>query len=166
MRTQFRFALAALLLGAPAAAATCANYAETVGQTLIDTPSGLKIISTAKVTVPVDDTDLYLDALTEATMEAKSSIASFLNEEVSKTCETSRSISSLVRITSEGKSVDVEKVKSTLCSLKSSASALLRGVVTLGSCYTPGKYVLVTVGIKPETISVTTTSLSAEKILQ
>ena len=49
--------------------------------------------------------------------------------------------------------VDVRKVKTIVCSLRNSTVALLRGVVTLGSCYTPGEYVRVTVGIKPETIA-------------
>ncbi len=37
-------------------------------------------------------------------------------------------------------------------SLRNSAQALLRGVVTLGSCYTKGRELRVTVGLKPETI--------------
>ena len=32
------------------------------------------------------------------------------------------------------------------------AAGLQRGVVPLGSCYTPGKFVRVTVGVKPETL--------------
>ena len=32
------------------------------------------------------------------------------------------------------------------------ATGLQRGVVPLGSCYTPGKFVRVTVGVKPETV--------------
>ena len=147
-------ATAFLLLGQGTAfAASCDIYPERSGQTVIDTPAGIKIVSTAQATVPLDDTDLYMDAITEATMEAKASIASFMNETISKECENNRRSESNINITSEGKSVDVQKVRTIVCSLRNSTSALLRGVVTLGSCYTPGQFVRVTVGIKPETIA-------------
>ena len=149
--------VASLLLFGPgvAFAASCDTYPEGIGQTVIDTPAGIKIVSTAQASVPLDDTDLYMDGITEATMEAKASIAAFMNETVSRDCESNRLTSSDISITAEGKSVDIQKVKTIVCSLKNSTSALLRGVVTLGSCYTPGKFVRVTVGIKPETIAQT-----------
>ena len=147
-------AVSVVLLGQGAAfAASCDVYPESIGQTVIDTPAGVKIVSTAQASVPLDDTDLYMDGITEATMEAKASIASFMNETVSKDCESNRSTESNINITAEGKSVDVQKVKTIVCSLRNSTSALLRGVVTLGTCYTPGQFVRVTVGIKPETIA-------------
>ena len=133
-------------------AASCDVYPEGIGQTVVDTPTGIKIISTAQASVPLDDSDLYMDGMQEATMEAKASIASFMNETVSKECESNTYTRSDIAITSEGKSVDVKKVKTILCSLKNSTSALLKGAVKLGSCYTPGQFVRVTVGIKPETI--------------
>ena len=37
--------------------------------------------------------------------------------------------------------------------MASSSEALLRGVVVLGDCHTPGREVRVTVGIKPETVA-------------
>lgn len=136
-----------------ALAASCDAYPEGIGQTVVDTPAGIKIISTAQASVPLDDSDLYIDGIQEATMEAKASIASFMNETVSKDCESNTRTRSDIAITGEGKTVDVKKVKTVLCSLKNSTSALLKGVVKLGSCYTPGQFVRVTVGIKPETIS-------------
>ena len=136
-----------------AIAASCDAYPEGIGATVVDTPAGVKIISTAEASVPIDDRDLYMDALTEATIEAKAKISSFMNETISKDCKINRKSESDIRITAEGKSVDVAKVKETICSLGESTSSLLRGVVTLGSCYTPGQFVRVTVGIKPETIA-------------
>ena len=126
---------------------SCDIYPESIGQTVIDTPAGIKIVSTAQASVPLDDTDLYMDGITEATMEAKASIASFMNETVSKDCESNRRTESNINITAEGKSVDVQKVKTIVCSLRNSTSALLRGVVTLGTCH-PGQFVRDTVGIK------------------
>ena len=71
-------------------AASCDAYPEGIGQTVIDTPAGIKIVSTAQASVPLDDTDLYMDGITEATMEAKASIAAFMNETVSRDCESNR----------------------------------------------------------------------------
>ena len=45
--------------------------------------STFTFIATAEVTVPIDDRDLYLDAMEEAEIEAKNRIAKFLNEEIS-----------------------------------------------------------------------------------
>ena len=150
----FTIATAFVLLGQGAAfAASCDVYPERIGQTVIDTPAGIKIVSTAQASVPLDDTDLYMDGITEATIEAKASIASFMNETVRKDCENNRRTESNINISAEGKSVDVQKIKTIVCSLRNSTSALLRGVVTLGTCYTPGQFVRVTVGIKPETIA-------------
>ena len=116
-----------LLFGqAGALAASCDAYPEGIGQTVVDTPAGIKIISTAQASVPLDDSDLYMDGMQEATMEAKASIASFMNETVSKECESNTNTRSDISITGEGKSVDVKKVKTILCSLKNSTSALLK----------------------------------------
>ncbi len=138
---------------ASAIAASCADYKEMIGQSVVDTPSGVKMIATREATVPIDDRDLYMDAIEEAEQEAKSALASFWNELQTKECTVGRTTSSKINITGEGKTVDVEKVKTIVCSLSNSTSELLRGVVNLGSCYTPGQFVRVTVGIKPETIN-------------
>jgi hypothetical protein len=45
------------------------------------------------------------------------------------------------------------EVKNRVKTLSNSSQALLRGVVPLGDCYTKGREVRVTVGIKPETIA-------------
>ena len=143
-----------VLLGQGAAFATsCDVYPQSIGQTVIDTPAGIKIFSTAQASVPLDDADLQMEAITEATMLAKASIVSFIKETISMNCKTNSDLRSSINITAEGKSVDVEKVKTIICSLENSTSGLLRGAVTLGDCYTPGQYVRVTVGIKPETIA-------------
>ena len=39
-----------------------------------------------------------------------------------------------------------------ICGINESAKTLIRGAEILGSCYTPGKFVRVTVGVSPETI--------------
>ena len=157
---------------------SCNDYPERVGRKIVDTPLGLKILSTAQVSVPFDDVDLYIDAIDEATMEAKAAISSYLSEQISKDCVTNiekkivqddmkMKLSAQVepsldmngenniendqriRFAGEGKMVDIQKIKNTLCSLTSSTSALLRNVDIISSCYNQGRFVLVTVGIKP-----------------
>ena len=65
-------AAAFVLLGQGAAfAASCDVYPKSIAQTVIDTPAGIKIVSTAQASVPLDDTDLYMDRITEATMKRR-----------------------------------------------------------------------------------------------
>ena len=104
-----------VLLGQGAAFATsCDVYPESIGQTVIDTPAGITILSTAQASVPLDDADLQMEAITEATMLAKASIVSKIEETISKDCKTNGALISSIN-TAEGKSVDVEKVKTIIC---------------------------------------------------
>ena len=78
-------AVSLIFLGqAGAMAASCDSYPEGIGQKVVDTPAGIKILSTAEASVPIDDRELYMDGITEATMEAKSFIASFMNRSLAK----------------------------------------------------------------------------------
>ena len=54
---------------------------------------------------------------------------------------------------SKSKSVDIEKAKEQIKKISSNSRALLKGAVVVGDCYTPGKVLRVTIGIKPETIA-------------
>ncbi len=54
---------------------------------------------------------------------------------------------------SQSKSVDIEKAKKQIKKISSNAEALIKGATVIGDCYTPGKVLRVTIGIKPETIS-------------
>ena len=136
-----------------AIAGSCNAYPETIGVKTIDTPSGVKILSTAQVSVPIDDVDVYSMALEEGQVEARAAISAFMEVSLNKECDNMKLTTSEIQITSEGKSVDVAKVKATLCSARSQTDALLRGSVVIGDCYTPGKFLRVTVGIKPATVS-------------
>ena len=53
----------------------------------------------------------------------------------------------------EGVDWSIEEAGELFESISSSSENLIRGIITIGSCYEPGKHVLVTVGIKPETIA-------------
>ena len=115
---------------------------------------GTKILSTAQASVPLDDMEFVMDAYDEAELEAKAAISKFFTEDISKECNNETATLDNINISSEGeKSVNKEIVKSTLCSLSTRTESLLRGAMRIGDCYTPGEFVLVTVGIKPETIA-------------
>ena len=99
-----------------------------------------------------DDVESYLEALVDAELEAKASISKFLEEDISKSCSSNTETITNFKINGEEKSVNYEKAKTRLCKLSSHTQSLIRGAKEIGDCYTPGKLVMVTVGIKPETI--------------
>ncbi len=138
-------------LNATAQAQTCADYPFTTGSNFELVEGGIKILSTYEVTVALDDTSFVNDARQEATMEAKAEIAAFMSEEIARACDRKTQRTQTTTIKGDTKNVDMTEIKEKICSLSSSTKALLRGVQTLGDCYTPGKLLRVTVGIKPAT---------------
>ena len=153
MKTIY-FVIFSIFLGqAVFAADDCSNYPQTKGINVMLVDEGTKILSTAIATVPYDDVELYLDALEEGEREAKASISSVLEENISKLCSSDTASMQNIKIVAEEKSVDYEKIKTSLCSINTVTESVLRGALVIGHCYTPGKLVMVTVGIKPETIA-------------
>ena len=149
--------LVSFFLPLNAFASSCKDYPSKNGATVIPQEKGPKIISTYQVSVPFDDADEVMDAYAEAKAEAKAQIAEFMQTKIAKDCERktnklSRTLMSKDPEGNESKSVNIEKIKTTLCSTVESTEAILNGVVDVGRCYTPGKFVKVTIGIKPETI--------------
>jgi hypothetical protein len=136
----------------------CKNYPFSPGEVSFqDTPRGPKILATGAASVDFDDADEVLDAITEATMEAKASISKFFNEEIKSDQAIETASTKTIKIVKgtgpAQKTATKEKVKKTLKRLSNQSSALLRGVVKLAECYTKGKRVMVSVGLKPETIA-------------
>ena len=148
---------ASFLLPLNAFASSCKGYPSKNGATVIPQENGPKIISTYQVSVPFDDADEVMDALTEARSEAKAQIADFMETKIAKDCarnsaKLSRTLMSKDPQGNTSKDVNIEKIKTTLCSTVESTKAILNGVIDVGRCYTPGKFVKLTIGIKPETI--------------
>ena len=133
------------------AADGCDAYPLTDGISAEETNRGPKIMSTATVTVNIDDQSEVIDALKEAEMTAKAQIARFFNEQISSEESIERAVESEVRIVGEQKSASKTELKRQLSSMRNSSQELLRGVVKIGDCYTKGRLVRVSVGIKPET---------------
>jgi hypothetical protein len=136
----------------------CDNYPYTAGEIAYqETPAGPKILSTGAATVEFDDVDEVNDARMEAELEAKNTISKFFNEELSSNERIESSALQKITIVkgSDGqeKTASKDKVKATLRAISSNSRSLLRGVVKLAECYNKGKMVMVTVGLKPETIA-------------
>lgn len=132
---------------------SCEDYPYGQGIDVQAENGGTKILSTGRAAVSMDDVDPIMDAQEEATMKAKAQIAKFLNEDI-------QSDSTITKVVNESKQSDgtVKKVNrdeliARVKTLRNSTSALLRGVVPLGSCYTKAREYRVTVGLKPETIA-------------
>ena len=151
MKTIY-FVIFSILLGQVAFAEDCSDYPLTKGINIILVDGGTKILSTSIATVTSDDTKSYLEALVDAELEAKALISKFLEEDISKSCSSNTETITNFKINGEENSVNYEKAKTQLCKLSSHTQSLIRGAVEIGDCYTPGKLVMVTVGIKPETI--------------
>lgn len=134
-------------------AASCADYPKAHGIIVEDVNGGTKILATSTVGVSFDDINAVIDAKDEATMLAKAQISKFLKESIHSDESVDRVVNESITTTNAGKSATREEMITRVKSLRNSSSALLRGVVVLGDCYTKGTEVRVTVGIKPETIA-------------
>jgi len=152
--------LSALMILASTAvyAADCTEYPFGRGTDyeIIDGSNLPKILSTA-VAIPFSaDAEDVNDAYTEAELQAKANVVKLMQELVSSENKIGEEARKISRIQNDTRSANVERTKIVLKKISSSANAVLRGVVYLGDCYTPGREVRVTVGIKPETLAVAT----------
>jgi len=132
---------------------SCNNYPQDGQDVQGDSPANFKIMYTASAGVDFDDTSDVKLATDTATLEAKAGIARFLNEAVAVEQAIDNAINKSSTMSGNEKQVVKTETTRALKNLSSSSSAMLRGVVVLGGCYTKAKLVRVTVGIKPETIA-------------
>lgn len=155
MTRDSKFALTALCLALslPAAANEgCAAYPYTEGLNVEAVEGGTKILATGSATVSFDDVDSIKDARTEAEMEAKALISKFMQEGIQSDTTITKVVQESKSTTAEGRRADRQELIKRVQAMRSTTQSLLRGVVPLSSCYTKGREVRVSVGIKPETI--------------
>jgi len=143
-------------------ASTRCDSEKQLGLEITETPSGIKIISSALVQVPLDNPTLYQDAIREASMEAKANIASYFEETITRECDVTKTsktneniidvnVNFNVKIDSDfsgevngnTRIADILKTKYQVCSLKSSTSKLFQKIEKLYSCYSKGNHVIV-----------------------
>ena len=94
----------------------------------------------------------------EAELIAKRSLAEYINQQLSSEDQIDRQIDSARSLTkgADGDTIATaqrQEVKKQLSTIHARADVVLRGVALLGSCYTKGHEVRVTVGIKSETVA-------------
>lgn len=142
-----------LLSAGSALAEGCADYPYTPGVTVEDVNGGTKILATAATSVSFDDVDAINDAHDEATLAAKAMITKFLQEDVHSDEAIRRDVAETKSMQGDSKKVQRAELVQRVKQLSSHSSGLLRGVVPLGDCYTAGKELRVSVGLKPETIA-------------
>ena len=157
MRMHVRLLQVAVVIAAGASLSAfggggCNEYPYSDGINVEDVAGGTKILATSSVSVTLDDVDSVQDARDEATMEAKSLISKFMSEDINSDEVVNRVVNESKISSAEGKSATREELVVRVKTLLNSSRALLRGAVTLGDCYTPGREMRVSVGIKPETI--------------
>lgn len=144
------------LLVIPAAhAEDCSTYPYGRGQDVIQVEGSEmpKIIATERAVPFSEDIDDVDDAYDEATLDAKVSISKFMSELVASDEERAKLTEKITKQNNNSKEKPKTTVEQIAKAMSSSSQALLRGVVVLGDCYTPGKEVRVTVGLKPETLA-------------
>jgi hypothetical protein len=134
-------------------AATCDSYPYTNGMNIENVSGGVKILATSAAEVDFDDIDSVGDARTEATLAAKAEISKFFTQTISSEESVSRAIQVTKSMQGNSKTAAREETKKIVKSYANSSRSLLRGVVVLGECYTPGRELRVSVGVKPESVA-------------
>jgi hypothetical protein len=153
MRTRVLLTVVTLATPSICYAAGCDDYPYIQSINVEQVKGGIRIISTAAVSVSFDDIDAVKDARDEATLEAKSQISQFLSEGIRSEQSVNKAVAETKSMQGDSKATARKETIDRLKQLRSSSQALLRGVLPLGECYTKGKEFRMSVGIKPETIS-------------
>lgn len=112
-----------------------------------------RIIATAEVYPFSSDRQDTADALREARMAANVVIARFIENTVSSNENIDSAVQSISEKTGDKTESSQIRIKTMFTSMSSNTAAVLRGVVPLGDCVSPGDKVMVTVGLKPETLA-------------
>jgi len=141
-------------------AAGCDAYPYQPADTIIEFGEAgqFKIVTTGAASVEFDDVSSMQEARREAELIAKRTLAEYINQQLSSEDKIERQIDnarSLVK-SEDGSTVTTaqrQEFKTQLTTINARADVVLRGVTLLGSCYTKGHEVRVTVGIKSETVA-------------
>ena len=140
-------------LSLKAEAQGCSGFAAPSETKFIARGNGLfTFIVTEEASVRKDDSKQRTRALKVAQLRGKKSISTFIKENIeSKESFDEQSVEKSVE-NPDGVQWEAENVINIFESISSSSANIIRGIIPLGSCYEPGKFVRVTMGIKPETI--------------
>lgn len=151
-------ATSALLLSGNSFAADCSDYPHARGMDVsaVEGSEIPKIISTASTAPFSADVDDVNDAFDEAEILAKTNIAKYMAELAGSDQKIESEAIKIAKTAGENRETQSQRTKVVLKTMVSKASEILTGVLVIGDCYTPGKEVRVTVGLKPETVALAT----------
>jgi hypothetical protein len=130
----------------------CRNYRKQGQSKLEFSSEGPKIVVTVEEAVDFDDSRVVQTAREIAELEGAKQIAQFLQRDLKSSSKLEQAVMTTVSVSGEGKKATYDQARKLLTSLSQNSDAVLRGVVLLDECYTPGKFLRLSMGIKPETI--------------
>jgi hypothetical protein len=130
----------------------CRNFPRPSRTKVESTPEGPKIVVVVSESVRFDDTDAVDIAREKADMKGAAEISKFLNRDLKEEKRREQAVMDTLSLSGDTSKASMDKADKFMKSISQSSAALLRGVVTLDECYTPGKELRLIVGIKPETI--------------
>ena len=138
----------------------CSSYPYQAGDSELTFEEGgkFRIVATSAASVDFDDVTELMSVRREAELRAKGMLAEFINQKLSTedSINTQMSKSNSVNKLADGTTevqASRDKTRQEISSIAARADAVLRGAISLGSCYTKGSEVRVTVGIKSESVA-------------
>ena len=108
---------------------------------------------TQEASVRADSQSQKNRALKIAQLRAEQSVSKWIKQELEGKEEFSSEAVEEAVENADGVDWNVEEATTFIESVAASSKNLISGIIPIGSCYEPGKYVRVTVGIKPETMT-------------
>lgn len=112
-----------------------------------------RVVATAEAFPFSSDREDTADALREARIEANAIITRFIENAISSDENIDQAVQNITKKSGDSSERSQTRIKNILTAAASNSAAVLRGVVPLGDCVTPGEVVMVTVGLKPETLA-------------
>ena len=131
----------------------CSNFRKPSQARFEKTPEGVKIVVVAEIPVSFDDVRVVRRARQRAELEAKNQIVNFIEQELSNEQKVKEAAQDTASISDDGVKASYDEVMEAGMALSGKGKAALRGVVPIDECYTPGKYIRVSYGLKPEAIA-------------
>jgi len=142
-------------LTAESVKASCADYPYVPMQTkFVPKADGtFSLQMTQEASVRADSQSQKTRALKIAQLRAEQSVSKWIKQELEGKDEFSTEAVEESVENADGVDWNVEEATTFIETVAASSKNLISGIIPIGSCYEPGKYVRVTVGIKPETMA-------------
>ena len=149
------FSASLSFLSAESVKASCEDYPYVPMQTkFVPKADGtFSLQMTQEASVRADSQSQKTRALKIAQLRAEQSVSKWIKQELEGKDEFSTEAIEEAVENADGVDWKVEEASTFIETVAASSKNLISGITPIGSCYEPGKYVRVTVGIKPETMA-------------